>query len=302
MELRQLEYFTRIAFLGSFSRAATALGLTEPTLSEQMKNLEREIGVPLFDRAHRPIRLTAAGELLRRRTHAVFDELAQFRTDLVELAGAQPGHLTIGAVNSAAQFMPDLLTEFGQRFPSVGVAVREELLRDLLPLLKAGELDACLFLIQTGTPAPEGPFECSRLFSFEMAFTVPPDHPLAGRTDVALRELEHERFVLALGTQSRLVKDALAKAGLKPNVAFETNKSAMTVALVANGAGIGLAPDFRVRGAQSQLSTFKVAGIALSYDLMLLWSPDTRNKLALSAFVNLVMAHDWQPELVPALS
>ncbi|HEU0167545.1 MAG TPA: LysR family transcriptional regulator substrate-binding protein, partial [Chloroflexota bacterium] len=249
-----------------------------------------------------PIRLTPAGELLSRRAHAVFDELDQFQADLVQLAGTQPGHVTIGAVNSAAQFIPELLTEFANRFTEIGVTVREEQQRDLLPLMKRGELDACLFLVQTGTLMPDGPFECARLFSFAMAFAVPPGHPLAGRTDVALRELEHERFVLALGAQARLVKDALGKAGLKPNVAFETNKSAMTVALVASGAGIGLAPDFRVRGAQQELSTFRVEDITLSYDLVLLWDRASRNKLALSAFANLVMAHDWRPEALPALS
>src|SRR5262245_8519124 len=121
MNLRQLEYFETVSGQRSFRQAARALGLAEPTLSVQIKQLEHELGVPLFDRRNRPIRLTKAGEMLQRRLPRVFNELNELRDELADVAEAQQGRVVLGVVTTMAMFVPQLLTAFAKRYPNITV-------------------------------------------------------------------------------------------------------------------------------------------------------------------------------------
>jgi DNA-binding transcriptional LysR family regulator len=294
MELRQLRYFDRIVMRGSFTRAAASLGLKEPTLSEQIKRLETELGTELFDRSTKPIGLTPSGEVLRRSAHRIFLEMSELQAELAKLAGIEPGHVVLGTLNSSVHFMAHTVALFVDAFPNINVSLREEAKERLPELVASGEIDAYLWPARVvNDMLPEG-FNSARLFSFEFVFAVPRNHPLAGRKSVGLAELRNERLVMPTGYTARLMLQALTDAGLTSTRVVTPNKVAMVPELVMQGAGIGFAPDFVIHETYPELSTFKAADLDLSYEYQLVWPTDGEQKQSARCFVDFVRSRDWQ--------
>jgi DNA-binding transcriptional LysR family regulator len=294
MELRQLRYFDRIVMRGSFTRAAASLGLKEPTLSEQIKRLEAELGTELFDRSTKPIGLTPSGEVLRRSAHRIFLEMSELQAELAKLAGIEPGHVILGTLNSSAYFMAHTVALFVEAYPNINVSLREET-KDRLPeLVASGEIDAYLWPARVANDALPDGFNSARLFSFDFVFAVPRNHPLAGRKSVGLAELRSERLVMPTGASARLMLQALNDAGLASARVVTPNKVAMVPELVMQGAGIGFAPDFVIHESYPELSTFKADDLDLSYEYQLVWPADGKQKQSARCFVDFVRSRDWQ--------
>jgi LysR family transcriptional regulator, cyn operon transcriptional activator len=237
MELRHLRYFLAVADSLSFTRAAADLHITQPTLSQQIAQLEQEIGTTLFDRVGRKVRLTASGALFRQHAERALREIQAAKAAVGELEGLTHGALAIGVFQSFnASLLPPVLAKFTATYPRVTVTVRQLATGEMEERLLKGELDLG---IAYGPPASDR-VTAEKLFDEPLAVVVAAQHPLAKRRDVRLEALaEHPLALLTPEFPSRrLLAQAFAAAGVEPQVRIEINS---TDALLATVQASGLA-------------------------------------------------------------
>jgi LysR family transcriptional regulator, hydrogen peroxide-inducible genes activator len=240
MEIHQLRYFCAVVRAGSFTRAAEELGIAQPSLSQQIRVLEKQVGTPLFERLGRSIRLTPHGEALSQRALNILQQVAEAQSSMADLREGVRGRLRLGVIPT---IMPYLIAprigEFLERYPEVEVQFSEDTTPRLIERLQAGDLD----LAVSGLPVRNPDIICSELGREELFLAVAEDHALARRREVDLQDLHDERLLL-LKEGHCLREDVLscvrAKAGLR--AAFETDQLASIFQLVRSGFGLTVVP------------------------------------------------------------
>lgn len=251
MDRRHLEYFLAIAESGSFTRAAAALNIAQPSLSHTIMMLERELGSQLFDRLGRGVKLTAAGQALMepaRRTLGAF-QLAQAAVRSVKDVGF--GRLSvISNTLWAIEPLVQIIGEFRQLHPGVQFTVADPQRRfDVLEQVRSGDAD---FGLVDGTP-PSGALESLWLVDHRLVAVLPPD-ALPGARTVTLAELVPFGLISTpQGTALRELLDTeLQTAGLSSEIAVETAHLASVVPLVLAGAGAALLPEGLAAAAEAK--------------------------------------------------
>ncbi|MFJ5612129.1 LysR family transcriptional regulator [Streptomyces sp. NPDC093221] len=243
MELRQLEYFVTVADEAGFTRAATALHVAQPGISAQVRQLERELGQPLFDRSGRTVRLTEAGRAVLPYARAALDAVAGARLAAQELTGLVRGRVAIGTVTSLGADMdvPGMLAGFHDAYPGVEITLGEDTSDRLLAGLRAGRYDLAFAGI-AGEP-PEG-IGTQTVIDDALVAAVAPGDPLAGRRAMPVKALDgRPLIVLPTGTGLRAAVDtACAAAGFTPRIAFEAGNPEVLAALAERGLGVALLP------------------------------------------------------------
>ncbi len=244
--LRQLQYLKLLSEHGSFSRAAEAAHVTQPTLSAGGQELEKVLGAPVVDRARSGVILTAIGEEAVRRAA---DILARSE-DLVQAARAagQPltGRFRLGVIPTVAPFLlPKALPLLRDRFPKLSLFLREDLTSRLIAALKAGALDAALIALPYDTAG----LETAHVGDDELLAAFPVGHPLSGGTAVAPERMEGEDLIL-LEDGHCLREHALAVCGLPAPRLGEDGFAATSlytlVQMVGSGLGVSLVPAMAV--------------------------------------------------------
>ena len=248
MELRQVRYFVEVARLSHFTRAAERLRVAQPSLSQQVRGLEAELGERLFERTSRRVRLTAAGEAFLARAERILAEVEGAKEELAQFSGTPflRGRVRVGALPSVAGArLPALLASFGALHPGVTVSSREGSTAEVLGLLRAGDVDLAL-AHATGRDAPPGMI-AEELFSEDLVLMLSPDHALAAREGVGLRELREEDFVApeeGVGLRRRL-EEACLTEGFSPKVRYESRSLR---AFAARGLGVAVVPRCMAEG------------------------------------------------------
>ncbi|MEV1173864.1 LysR family transcriptional regulator [Nonomuraea sp. NPDC049784] len=247
MNLQQLRYAVALAEELNFGRAALREGVRQPPFSQQIGRLEEELGVRLFDRTTRQVRLTPAGEAF----------VAEARVSLAhaELAAAsarragrgEAGRLVIGFVGSATNVtLPRVLRRFRSRYPGVGVELRELTTAQQAEGLRQGLLDVGLLHAPLAGPAAE--VLSTQTVSRELLLAaLPRDHPLSRRTPLPASALAGEPFVLfprryGAGLHDQIMAVARA-AGFEPRIVQEAVQMQTIVSLVAAGIGVSIVPE-----------------------------------------------------------
>lgn len=245
--LRQLHYLKLLAEHRSFSRAAEAAHVTQPTLSAGVQELEKILGAPVVDRSHSGVILTAAGEEAVARAGAI---LAQTE-DLVQAArgAGQPlsGRFRLGVIPTIAPFLlPKALPALRQRFPKLRLFLREDLTGRLIAALKTGALDAALIALPYDTAGLNwAPVEEDELYA-----AFPANHPLSAEQRVSPERLEDEDLIL-LEDGHCLREHALAACGLpalkaRDETAFAATSLPTLVQMVGSGLGVSFLPAMAV--------------------------------------------------------
>jgi DNA-binding transcriptional LysR family regulator len=145
MELRHLTYFMMVARQKSFTRAAHLLHIAQPSLSQQIQQFEKELGVTLITRTKRSVQLTAAGEALLRRADQITAAVEQAHHEMQEYAHSSRGSIVLGTLTSLNVLqLPTVLRQFRERFPGIDIILREETTEGLGELLRAGHIDVGL--------------------------------------------------------------------------------------------------------------------------------------------------------------
>ncbi|WP_276351520.1 LysR family transcriptional regulator [Cohnella caldifontis] len=250
MEFRQLIYAIQIASERNFSRAAEKLHIAQPSLSQQLSKLEKELGVLLFKRSTNSVELTHAGSVFVNKARHIVDMTEQLRREMEDLADLRKGRVVVGSVPmTGAHVLPDVLPAFRAAYPEIEVVLIEETSRNLEELTVSGNTDVCLLSLPLNEPA----LTYQPVIEEEICLAVPPDHPIASASRgglVPLDSLRDEPFILLKKGQGfrAIAHDLCGKAGFEPRVVFESGNIETVQALVAAGMGISFVPRMIVRG------------------------------------------------------
>jgi DNA-binding transcriptional LysR family regulator len=235
---RQLEVFEAIARLGSFTRAARELFLTQPTVSMQIRKLTEAAGLPLFEQVGKRTHLTDAGREVYRYARLIAGELNELEGALARLKGVAGGRLRISVASTANYFMPGLLAAFYQRHPGVTVSLdvtnRETLLRQLG--------DNSVDLVVMGQPPADLDVEASSFMENPLVIVAPPAHVLARARRIPLERLQEETFVVREhGSGTRIAMERFfAERGITLHTGMEVGSNEAIKQSVQAGLGLGL--------------------------------------------------------------
>ncbi len=234
---RQLETFTKVAELRSYSRAAEVLHLTQPAISIQIRQIADVMGLPLFEQNGRHAELTAAGQELLATARELDDVWTRFETAVDALKGLRRGRLRVALVTTAKYFLPRLLGAFCKRYPEIDIELEVANRERIVERIRANLDD--LYVM---TYPPEDIDVISHPFlDNEMVVVAPIDHPARGR-EVDLAELANERFILREpGSGARRTIDPyLAQRGIALNVKLSLSSNEAIRELVASGVGLSI--------------------------------------------------------------
>src|SRR2546421_4991482 len=194
MDLRQLRYLVALDEERHFTRAAQREHIAQPALSQQIRRLEEEVGLPLVERTTRRVALTEAGDSLVIRARRVLAELDAAQAELAALSGVHTGRVTVGVIHTMGPVDVSLaLAIFHQRHPAVELTVREQSSEELAEMLRVVELDLA-FLSVTERVESHG-LGLHQLVSEKLMVVLPRSHPRAGRRRVRMAELKDEEFI-----------------------------------------------------------------------------------------------------------
>jgi DNA-binding transcriptional LysR family regulator len=242
MEIRQLKAFMAIADARTFTAAALRIHYTQAALSMQIKQLEREVGVPLFTRMPRRVVLTEAGERLLARAQHILREHDAALAEMAELAGAKRGRLRLGSASGmvSADSLPAVLKKLKRAHPHAEVSVTSGTSEELVRKILAGELDAAFVSL----PVQARNVETELLSQDQLVAIASPRHALAHQRVVSAFALAGEKLILGErgGNTRRLIDEFFAEAGLKPTVAMELSRQAAIKNMVAADMGVGIVP------------------------------------------------------------
>jgi DNA-binding transcriptional LysR family regulator len=238
VELRQLEYFVAVAQHRHFGRAAEAIYITQPALSQQVRRLEAELGVALLRRTSRGVELTPAGADLLAHAETILAEVSGARSAMDEHAGVVRGAVRVAATADSVR-LPEALAAFHREHPGVRIALRQASSAEALELVRRGAVDLAVLSLA----GEAGGLEVTALAAEPLRLIVEPGDPLAGCA-VRLGELSGRAFVLGEpGSGLRAtVMDACQAAGFSPVPVLEVGEPSAVRYLVGAGLGVALVP------------------------------------------------------------
>ncbi len=256
--LHQLAVFEAAARHLSFTRAAEELFLTQPTVSMQMKQLTKTVGLPLFEQVGRRLYLTDAGRELCRTCEHIFEELRQFETLVAEMKGLKQGYLRLTVVTTAKYVVPRLLGPFCRHYPGIDVSLIVANHDQLMDRLGANQDD--LYILSH--PPETMDVACQPFLDNPLVVLAPGDHPLVGQKQISLVRLVEEPFIMrepGSGTR-QAVQKLFSHHGLKLKVRMELGSNEAIKQAIAGGLGISIlsAHTMALEGHTSQIACLDV--------------------------------------------
>lgn len=234
--LRQIRIFAAVARELSFTKAAKELHLTQPAVSQQIKLLETEVGLPLFEQMGRKIHLTpAGGELLRYADQAI-DLMREAGEALSAMRGVRRGVLKLGAVSTAKYFAPSLLSAFTADYPEVSIKFPVGNREEVIQQLAANDID----LVIMGRPPRELETIAEAFAKHPFVIIAAPDHPLAGKRRIQLNQLSEQNFLMrepGSGTRASM-EHVFRNSGVKFRSSMEVSSTETIKQAVRAGMGI----------------------------------------------------------------
>jgi DNA-binding transcriptional LysR family regulator len=248
LNLARIRVFYEVSRHRSFARAADELNYTPSAVSHQISTLERELAVPLINRAGRPWRLTEAGERLFRRAQSALGELMAFEAELAALAATGAGHLRLGSVASGLRsVVPPAVEAFKTKHPDVKLHLSEAQPAEILRRLRAGTLDIGIIVTAAGQSAPRSRrLSVTTLLEQSLMVAVASSSRLGRSRHLTLRQLRAQPWLLPSRDRvpefRKEIDELFWDAGYQPIVALELDDEVAAGALIAAGMGIGLIP------------------------------------------------------------
>ncbi len=246
MELRRMQYVVQVAEEKSFSKAAQKLHIAQPSLSQQIAKLEKELGVILFQRSPAEVTLTRAGEVFYQSAVDILDRVEQLRKEMYDVAHLKKGKLNIGSMSmTGAHLLPLALPVFQKQYEGIEISLVEDSTGNLEEMTAKGQLDISLLSL----PITHSSLAFEPLLEEEIFLAVPPNHPLAGRDCVEVKTLSDESFIMikqGLGFHD-LSRDICLQAGFEPRTVFESNNIETIQSLVCAGMGVAFVPRMVMR-------------------------------------------------------
>lgn len=245
MELRHLRYYLAVAEELHFGRAAARLHMAQPPLSQQIKQLEAEIGVQLLTRSTRRVELTPAGERFLERARAILADVDEAGDEAQRVAAGEVGRVSLGLIGSATyELLPTIVPALREQCPDLELDLHGEMLTPAQEEgLRDGSLDICIL-----RPPVRDPDLRVRILRREaLLVALPATHPLAQRDTIRLADLRDEPFITYPSRHRSVVHDSIfdacRRAGFAPRVVQEVQETSTLVVFVAAGLGVALVPE-----------------------------------------------------------
>lgn len=272
MELRHLKYFLTLADELHFGRAAEKLFIAQPPLSRQIKNLEEELGVPLFERTKKQVRLTGYGRFLKDEATKLFQHVELIKNHIRLLGEGHAGQIKIGYVGSAMHsVLPEVLKVIQKELPDIHTSMFELRNLDQIAALKDGSLDIGFIR----TPITLEGLHINPIFSETLSVILPRSHPLAKSKRLKLSDLSSEPFISFCRECAPGLFDCIIglcnKEGFSPRIIHESSQINSVVRLVESGLGYSIVPSSVKQGYNIKVQFHELANyperaeLALAY-------------------------------------
>jgi len=293
---RQMEIFSAIARVKSFTRAAEELHLTQPTVSMQMKKLEDSVGLPLVEQIGKRIFLTDAGTALYETCREIFSSLECFEMLTADMKGLKQGHLRIAVVTTAKYFAPRLLGPFCQKYPGVEVSLKVTNRERMLERITEN-LDDLYIMGQppNGVELHSEPFLSNPLVALSSR-----DHPLAGKRRISLKRFLEEPFILREpGSGTRIAMERLLdEHNLKPRIRMELGSNEAIKQAIVGGLGVSVLSKhtLALEGHMSELAILEVDGFPIMRQWHVAYVKDRRLSIIAETFLDHLReaGADWE--------
>jgi LysR family transcriptional regulator, hydrogen peroxide-inducible genes activator len=260
MELRQLQYALQIAIDKNFSRAAEKLHIAQPSLSQQLSKLEKELGVLLFQRTTNSVEVTHAGSLFVEKAQSILDMVEQLKREMEDISQMRKGKLVVGSLPiTGAHVLPLVLPVFQERYPEIEIMLVEETSANLEQLTGIGQVDISLLSL----PLVDDSLTFETVIEEQIMLAVPTQHALAQASDrgdspdpVDIASLRNEPFIALKKGQGfrQITLELCHNAGFVPRIVFESSNIETVQSLVAAGMGIAFVPNMVSRGGWNELT------------------------------------------------
>jgi DNA-binding transcriptional LysR family regulator len=251
-DVHTLRVIRAIADEGSITAAAASLGYSQPALSQQMKRLERRLGVPVIERVGRRVRLTEAGRVLARHAPAVTTALDAAAGELAELRGLRAGRVRlVGFPSASSTIVPRLLTDLARHHPGITITYVEAEPPEAVEAVREDRADIALTFSYPGDrDDPHGPsargLAVRSVGADELLVVLPADHPAVRADHVAIAELAEENWIAGCPRCRGHLLELCGRAGFEPRIGFETDNVVAVEGLVAQGIGVATLPRMAV--------------------------------------------------------
>ena len=269
MEIRQLKAFLAIAEAKTFTAGAKVTNVTQAAISMQIRQLEDEVGLPLFTRTPRRVILTEAGEHLLERARSILREHDAALAELAELGGVEHGRLRIGSSSStfATDQLPWILTELRKKYANAEINVSAGTSDRLVDKLTHGQIDIAF----VSMPVESALITTDKLFTDEIVAIASPSHPLAKKRSITPSALAEQPLILGErgGNTRRMIDDFFEEAGLRPNVIMELSRQEAVNEMVQNDLGVGTAGAKMIAEEvrQGRLIAWSIDGLTIKWEL-----------------------------------
>ncbi|AFC29011.1 LysR family transcriptional regulator [Paenibacillus mucilaginosus 3016] len=236
MELRQLEYFIQICKSGSFTKAKEELGVTQPTLSQQIRVLEDEYNIQLFDRVSRGVEVTEAGKILLNKGKAIMNLLEEARNEIDGRNRKSQETISIGCCPAELEYLAPYFMRFHQKYPNVLLKVIDT--EDAANKVLEQMVDIGI----TAYPVSDASVISTHLYRQEMALLVHSEHPLANKSSIPFQSLKQMNSIMFREQNKSLIDMYGFSCGLTLKSIIETSSSSVLIHWVRHGLGAALIP------------------------------------------------------------
>ena len=242
LEIKELEHFIAVVDYEGFSKAASNIYVSQPTLSKSIKKLEETLNVVLFERSTRKLELTDAGELVYHKALKIIQATEELRTALDDLMNEPSGEIKIGIPPLIGTlFFPTIAKKFEQMYPNISLKLIEHGAKKIEYLVDEGKVDVAIVVL----PVNNNKFTVSPFINEEFKLFIHANHKLANRQQVHIKELENEPFILfnqEFSLHDLVINYCETKGNFKPNIAYESSQWDVIAELVSAELGITLLP------------------------------------------------------------
>lgn len=287
MELYQLGYFIEIARQRNFTRAAERLHMAQPALSQQMKNLEAELGTALLIRGRKETQLTAAGKAFLPRAEALISQAEAAKAVVADVTNLRGGRLVIAAIPSvSAGLLPGVIRLFSKLHRKVELQLIEDSSERVSASVASGLADIGFLQL----PASKATFETQSLFTEPFVLLASKSHAIAKQNEVLLKQLAAESFIFYKGRARDTALEACRKAGFEPRIACESGELETVRALVAAGLGLAVVPQLAAGNLPKTIQALSIREPKMQRQIAAVWQKGDALSPAAKALLDLINA------------
>ena len=294
--LRQFQVFEAIYRLGSFTRAAEELFLTQPTVSMQIKKMTDSLGLPLFEHVGRNVEPTEVGSIVYDACKVMFQNLSNLEMKIADMKGLKRGRLSLGVVTTAKYIAPELLGEFSREYPGIDLALKVTNRDTIIERMQLNSDD--IYIMGQSGQSPSNEIEMvSYPFSPNpLVVMAPRNHPLVGKKNISMEELSNEPFIIREPGSG--IRDATFKqfdsVGLKPKVRMEVGNNEAIKHAVVGGLGISVLSlhTISLEGTEGPIAILDVEGFPIIRNWYLVHPKGKELSLVAKTFLDFAVEHE----------